>query len=70
MTDEQILDAAAAIIARRARVLQLSRIQVDVYAIGGCSVRKYGATDRLASGYQTTPTLATLGKAWTKEETR
>lgn len=70
MTDEEILDAAVAIIARRARVLQLSHISVDVYASGEFSVRKFGSTGRLTEGYMTTPHRPTLGKAWTKEETR
>ena len=70
VTDEEILDAAAAIIAKRARVLQLSSIAIEFTAKDLYLVRKYGTTGRLVSGYQTTPTLPTLGKAWTKEEAR
>jgi hypothetical protein len=70
MTDEEILDAAAAIIAKRARVLQLSRIAVDVYANGSFALRKIGGSGRETTMYASSPGRATLGKAWTKEETR
>lgn len=70
MTDEEILDAAAAIIARRARVLQLVYIRVNVFADGSFGLGKVGSAGRETSGYMSTSTFPTLGKAWTKEEER
>jgi hypothetical protein len=70
MTDEEILDAAAEIIAKRARALQLLAIRVDVYPNGSFAVRKFGSAHRETSMYASTSARATLGKAWAKEETR
>jgi hypothetical protein len=70
MTDEEILDAAAAIIAKRARVLQLAYIEVDIRPDASFVLHKVGSSGQVTSLYTSSGTRATLGKAWTKEETR